>query len=248
MSIPGPAAQRAAEVPGPHLQLSAQRQQLARAASGRSPRAPSSLSTARSGRAMSPDEQRVAGQHGPRLGAARGVDQRERRVLGPVARGVQRAHAHAPELQLPAVVERLVVVVGLARRGGCGSSRRSRRPAARGRRRGRRGCASRGCARSTRPCSARASRYSSISSFGSTTAATPASSSPTRYEAQPRSSWVIWRKINETALYRDADWHPKGKRPPSGRLGPPPWGRAFVWRQVIAATETNLRARNGRRK
>src|SRR4051794_722020 len=34
-----------------------------------------------------------------------------------------------------------------------------------------------------------------MSNFGSTTAATPASSSPTRYDAQPRSSWVIWRKI-----------------------------------------------------
>src|ERR687897_299995 len=38
-------------------------------------------------------------------------------------------------------------------------------------------------------------RYSSMSSFGSTTAATPACSSPIRYDAQPRSSWVIWRKI-----------------------------------------------------
>src|SRR5919107_386959 len=34
-----------------------------------------------------------------------------------------------------------------------------------------------------------------MSSLGSTTAATPASSSPIRYEAQPRSSWVNWRKI-----------------------------------------------------
>src|SRR5215207_1245871 len=33
-----------------------------------------------------------------------------------------------------------------------------------------------------------------MSSFGSTTAATPASSSPIRYEAQPRSSCVSWRK------------------------------------------------------
>lgn len=39
------------------------------------------------------------------------------------------------------------------------------------------------------------SRYSSISKRGSTTAATPAVSSPIRYEAQPRSSWVSWRKI-----------------------------------------------------
>src|SRR5215208_2056785 len=33
-----------------------------------------------------------------------------------------------------------------------------------------------------------------MSSRGSTTAATPALSSPIRYEAQPRSSCVIWRK------------------------------------------------------
>ena len=58
------------------------------------------------------DEQRVAGQHRPRLVAALGVDQRERRVLGPVPGRVQRAHPHAAELELPAVVERLVLVVG----------------------------------------------------------------------------------------------------------------------------------------
>ena len=39
------------------------------------------------------DEQRVAGQHGPRLVAARGVDQREGGVLGPVAGRVERADA-----------------------------------------------------------------------------------------------------------------------------------------------------------
>ena len=38
-------------------------------------------------------------------------------------------------------------------------------------------------------------RYSSISNFGSTTAATPASSSPIGYDAQPRSSWMSCRKI-----------------------------------------------------
>ena len=58
------------------------------------------------------DEQGVAGQHGPRLVAARGVDERERGVLGAVAGRVQRAHAQRAELELPAVVERLVVVVG----------------------------------------------------------------------------------------------------------------------------------------
>src|SRR5918997_2633120 len=34
-----------------------------------------------------------------------------------------------------------------------------------------------------------------MSSLGSTTAATPASSSPTTYDAHPRSSCVSWRKI-----------------------------------------------------
>src|SRR5436190_1722615 len=43
-------------------------------------------------------------------------------------------------------------------------------------------------------------RYSAISSLGSTTAATPASSSPIRYEAQPRSSWVTWRKSTWATL------------------------------------------------
>src|SRR5690349_15162123 len=38
-------------------------------------------------------------------------------------------------------------------------------------------------------------RYSPTSRRGSTTAATPARSSPTRYDAQPRSSWISWRKI-----------------------------------------------------
>ena len=33
-------------------------------------------------------------------------------MLGPVARGVDRAHGHGAELELPAVVERLVGVVG----------------------------------------------------------------------------------------------------------------------------------------
>ena len=65
------------------------------------PRAPSSLSTARSGRAMSPTNRRVARQHRPRLVAALGVDQRERGVLGPVAGRVQRAHAHAAERRAP---------------------------------------------------------------------------------------------------------------------------------------------------
>ena len=148
---PGPAAQRAAEVPGPDLARRRAASAACRAASGTCRARPRSLSTARSGRAMSPTNSvsPVSTAHGS--GAAGGVDQRERRVLGPVAGRVQRAHAHAPELELPAVVERLVVVVGRRRRGGRGSSRRSPPRAGRGRRRGRRGCGSRGCARSRTP-------------------------------------------------------------------------------------------------
>src|SRR5918997_4185151 len=41
-----------------------------------------------------------------------------------------------------------------------------------------------------------------MSSLGSTTAATPAPSSPIRYEAQPRSSWVIWRKSMSVVYYQ----------------------------------------------
>ena len=58
------------------------------------------------------DEQRVAGQDGPGLRAAFGVDERERRVLGAVPGRVQRADGQPPERELPAVVERLVVVLG----------------------------------------------------------------------------------------------------------------------------------------
>ena len=53
----------------------------------------------------------VSTAHGS-LAAGR-VDQREGRVLGPVAGRVHRAHAHGSERELPAVVERLVVVLGL---------------------------------------------------------------------------------------------------------------------------------------
>ena len=55
-------------------------------------------------------------------------------------------------------------------------------------------CVSRTCSIVT-PLYRASSRYSSISKRGSITAAIPARSSPTRYEAHPRSSWVIWRKI-----------------------------------------------------
>ena len=84
-----------------------------RAATRKIPRAPSVLSTARSGRATSPTNSVSPVRTAQGSCAAGAVDERERRVLGPVAGGVQRADAHVAELELPAVVERFVVVVGL---------------------------------------------------------------------------------------------------------------------------------------
>src|SRR4051795_2659159 len=56
------------------------------------------------------------------------------------------------------------------------------------------------------------SRYCSIANAGSTTIASPASTSPTRYEPQPRSSSTNCRKSTERSLARQAevtrDHHP----------------------------------------
>ena len=176
---PRPAAQRAAEVPGPDLALARQRQQRVAQRAEHAPRA-LLLVDREVGAGDVADEQRVAGQDGPRLGAAGGVDQRERRVLGPVAGRVQRAHDARCRARAPSRRRTARARSRARRAGGRGSSRRSRRRGDRGRRRGRRGCGSRGCARSARPCSAPGRGSRSISSFGSTTAATPACSSPTR--------------------------------------------------------------------
>ena len=54
------------------------------------------------------DEERVAGEHEPGLVGARAVDDGEARVLGPVPRRVDRAQDDAAELQLGAVLERVV--------------------------------------------------------------------------------------------------------------------------------------------
>ena len=148
---PGPTAHRSAEVAGPHLAAVGQRQQLLVEAVEDPARALRAVDGEVRPRDVA-DEQRVAAEDRPRLVAARAVDERERGVLGAMAGRVQGAHADVAELELPAVVERLVVVAGLRRAGGRGSSRRSRPPAARGRRRGRRGCASRGCVRCARRC------------------------------------------------------------------------------------------------
>ena len=108
----GTAAQRAAEMAGPDLALAGQREQLLAQRAEDALRA-LGLVDGQVGARDVADEQRVAGQHRPRLRPARGVDQREGRVLGPVAGRVQGAHDDAPELELPAVVEGLVLVVGV---------------------------------------------------------------------------------------------------------------------------------------
>ena len=63
------------------------------------------------------DEEAVACQHRPRLVAARAVDEREGGVLGAVAGGVDGAHDERAELELEAVVERLVLVLARPRAG-----------------------------------------------------------------------------------------------------------------------------------
>ena len=107
----GPAAERAAEVAGPQLGGVGQREQLA-VQRAEDPARALLLVHGQVGPGDVAHEQAVAGEHRPRLLAALRVDQRERAVLGAVARRVQRAHAQRAELELPAVVERLVVVVG----------------------------------------------------------------------------------------------------------------------------------------
>ena len=92
---PGPAAQRAAEVAGPDLDVVGQRRAACSCSERKMPRAPSAFSTARSGRAMSPTNSvsPVSTAHGSSPRAR--VDQRERGVLGPVAGRVQRARRAA---------------------------------------------------------------------------------------------------------------------------------------------------------
>ena len=108
MSIPGPPHSDPPRWPGPDLRRVGQRQQRPQRAE-HAARALLALDRQVRPRDVA-DEQRVAGQDRPRLGAARGVGQHERRVLGPVPGRVQRAHAQGAERELPAVVERLVRV------------------------------------------------------------------------------------------------------------------------------------------
>jgi hypothetical protein len=112
MSIPGPPHIEPPRVPGPDLDVAAQRQQLLTQRPEDAACALGLLDREVGPRDIA-DEQRVAGQDRPRLLAAPQVEQRERRVLGPVAGRVERSHDERAELPRVAVVERLVVVIGL---------------------------------------------------------------------------------------------------------------------------------------
>ena len=134
------------------------------------------------------DEERVAGEHEPGLVGTGAIDDGEARVLRPVPGRVDRAEHDLAELQLHAVLERVVRIRGL-----CGPVDRHRdavlqREPAVARTGDRRACASRSSGRSSRRAWRPPSSTGSIAYGGSTIAATPASSSPTRYDAQPRSS------------------------------------------------------------
>jgi len=112
---PRAAAHRAAQMPGPDLDLAGQREQMLLEGAEDAARALGFLDGQVGPRDVA-DEQRVAGQHGPGLLAPTGVDEGERGVLGPVAGRVQDPHRQRAELELVAVVERLVLVgrAGLA--------------------------------------------------------------------------------------------------------------------------------------
>ena len=108
----GAAAERAAEVAGPELDLVVEGQQplVQGAEDVRGP-------LARLDREVGPgdvaDEQRVAAEQGPGGAVAAGVAEQEGGVLGPVAGGVDRLDREVADLQRPAVGERLVRVLGL---------------------------------------------------------------------------------------------------------------------------------------
>ena len=109
---PGAAAERAAEVAGPDLDLVVQRQQPLvqrvehlRGALARLDRQVGAGDVA--------DEERVAGEERPGRAAAARVAEQEAGVLGPVAGGVDRLDREVAERQLPAVGEGLVRVLRL---------------------------------------------------------------------------------------------------------------------------------------
>ncbi len=179
MSIPGPPHIEPPRCAGQTSQSSGSVRSLS-CSERKMSRAPSRSSIARSGRATSLTNRvsPVSTAHGssPRLR----VDEREGRVLGPVAGRVDRADHQLTDLELEAVVEGSCSYVGLGQAvdvdRGAG---RGRKPAVAGDVIGVVVGLEDVLDRDARG-SAPAARYSSISNRGSTTAATPAFSSPTR--------------------------------------------------------------------
>ena len=94
------------------------------------------------------DEERVAGQHEPRLVGPRAVDDGEAGVLGAVSGRVDRAQHDGAERDLGAVVERHRARTRRRRPGGSRSADRAPARAVHVRRGGRRACASRSSGRS----------------------------------------------------------------------------------------------------
>ena len=195
MSMPGPPHSEPPRWPGQTSHVVGQRRAAARAASGRCRARPPPCR--RPGR-VARCRRRTACRRSapPTAPAPRAVSiSAKRRVLGPVAGRVQRAHAHAPELELPAVVERLVLVVG--------------------RRRARWMWIVAPVAAASRPWPETWSAWLWVSRMCSIRTPEVAREREVlvdvelrvddrgdagvlvadRYEAQPRSSWVIWRKI-----------------------------------------------------
>ena len=143
----GAAAERAAEVGGPDLDLVVEREQPLVQGAEHLGGALARLHR-QVGAGDVADEQRVAAEQRPGSAAAAGVAQQEGGVLGPVPGRVDRLDREVAQLQHPAVGERLVRRTRPRPARGRGSSPRSSAPAARARRRGRRGCGSPARARS----------------------------------------------------------------------------------------------------
>ena len=107
----GAAAERAAEVAGPDLDVVGEGQQpLVQGPEHLG--GPFARLDREVGQGDVADEQRVAAEHRPGGAVAAGVAEQEGGVLGPVAGGVDRLDRHLAEVEDPAVGERLVRVLG----------------------------------------------------------------------------------------------------------------------------------------
>ena len=144
------------------------------------------------------DEERVAGEHEPRLVGALRSATAKRAVLGPVARACGSCGSRPRRARpSPPSVERLVRVLGLGRSDGCGRRSRGRARGARARRGGRRACASRARRQlhvlPRRLVEVLLDRVGRVDDHGD-----PLVLIADRYDAQPRPSSTNWRKITNS--------------------------------------------------